>query len=98
MIFEAGYEMREKISIDFGAEQNVRAERKESGFCSYRCFWERESEKLMCKKISLSERNFFAHVRLLKAVFTTFDGYEVWLWYCISFNFVLSLTEIEGFK
>ena len=27
-----------------------------SGFCSYRCFW--ESEKLMCKKFSLSERNF----------------------------------------
>ena len=32
-------------------------------------------------KNSLSERNFFVHVRLLKAVFlATFDGYEVGLW------------------
>ena len=29
------------------------------------------------KKFSLSERNFFVHVRLLKAVFAIFSGYEV---------------------
>ena len=28
-------------------------------------------------KFSLSERKFFVHVRLLKAVFALFDGYEV---------------------
>ena len=56
VIFEAGNETREKIWSDFGAEQKWRAERKESGFCSYRCFW--ESEKLMVKKFSLSERIF----------------------------------------
>ena len=38
VIFEAGNETREKIWSDFGAEQKLRAERKESGFCSYRCF------------------------------------------------------------
>ena len=32
MIFEAGNETREKIWSDFGAEQKLRAERKESGF------------------------------------------------------------------
>ena len=37
-----------KIWSDFGAEQKWRAERKESGFCSYRRFW--ESEKFMCEK------------------------------------------------
>ena len=42
MIFEAGDETREKIWSDIGAEQKYRAERKESGFCSYRCFWERK--------------------------------------------------------
>ena len=67
MIFEAGNETREKIWSDFGAEQTWRAERKESGFYYYRCFW--KSEKLMCKKFSLSEQIFFVHVRLLKAVF-----------------------------
>ena len=29
------------------------------------------------KKFSLSERNFFVHVRLLKAIFATFDGNDV---------------------
>ena len=29
------------------------------------------------KKFSLSEQNFFVHVRLLKAVFATSDVYEV---------------------
>ena len=48
VIFEAGNETREKICSDFDAEQKWRAERKESGFCWYRCFW--ESEKLMCGK------------------------------------------------
>ena len=38
VIFEAGNETREKIWSNFGAEQKLRAERKESGFCSYRCF------------------------------------------------------------
>ena len=38
VIFEAGNETRKKIWSDFGAEQKLRAERKESGFCSYRCF------------------------------------------------------------
>ena len=37
VIFEAGNETREKNLSDFGAEQKLRAERKESGFCSYRC-------------------------------------------------------------
>ena len=67
MIFEAGNETREKIWSDFGSEQKWRAERNESGFCSYRCFW--ESEKLMCEKIFSKGANFFVHVRLLKAVF-----------------------------
>ena len=34
-----------------------RAERKETGFCSYRCFW--ESEKLMCAKIFSKRAKFF---------------------------------------
>ena len=38
VIFEAGNETRERIWSDFGAEQKRRAERKESGFCSYRSF------------------------------------------------------------
>ena len=38
VIFEAGNKTREKIWIDFGVEQKLRAERKDSGFCSYRCF------------------------------------------------------------
>ena len=87
--------MREKIWSDFGAEQKWRAERKESGFCSYRCFW--ESEKLMCEKIFSERAKFFVHVRLLKAVFfATFLVYEVWLCYCIRFGLVL--IGIEGFK
>ena len=57
MIFEAGNETREKIWSDFGAEQKWRAEQKESGFCSYSCFW--ESEKLMCEKIFSKWAKFF---------------------------------------
>ena len=38
VIFEAGNETRKKIWSDFVAEQKLRAERKESGFYSYRCF------------------------------------------------------------
>ena len=75
MIFEAGNETREKIRSEFGAEQNWKAERKESGFYSYRCFW--ESEKLMCEKIFSKRAKFFGHVRLLKAVF--FCNFS-WLW------------------
>ena len=67
MIFEAGNERREKTLSDFGAEQKWRAEQKESGFCSYRCFW--ESEKLMFEKIFSKRAKFLVHVRLLKAVF-----------------------------
>ena len=49
------------------------------------------------KKFSLSERNFFVHVQLLKAVFfAIFLVYEVWLCYCIRFGLVL--IGIEGFK
>ena len=56
-----------------------------------------ERAKNWCvKKFSLSERNFFVHVRHLKAVFATFDGYEVWLWYCIRFRPVM--IWIEGFR
>ena len=57
MIFEAGNETREKISSDFGAEQKWRAERKVSGFYSYRCIW--ESEKWMCEKIFSKRAKFF---------------------------------------
>ena len=57
VIFEAGNETREKIWSDFGAEQKWREERKESGFCSCRCFW--ESEKLMCEKIFSKRAKFF---------------------------------------
>ena len=63
MIFEAGNETREKIWSDFSAEQKWRAERKDSDFCSYRCF--SDSAKLMCVHVEI----FFVHVRLLKAVF-----------------------------
>ena len=55
--FWSGNETREKIWSDFGAEQKWRAEWKESGFCSHRCFW--ESEKLMCEKIFSKRANFF---------------------------------------
>ena len=37
-----------KFMSNFGAEQKWKAERKESGFCSYRSFL--ESEKLRCEK------------------------------------------------
>ena len=57
VIFEAGNKTREKICSDFGAEQKWRAERKESGFCSYRCFW--ESEELICEKIFSKRAKFF---------------------------------------
>ena len=57
MNFEAGNETRGKIWNDFGAEQKWRAERKESGFCSYRYFW--ESEKLMCDKIFSKRAKIF---------------------------------------
>ena len=36
VMFEAGNETREKIWSDFETEQKLRAERKESAFCSYR--------------------------------------------------------------
>ena len=38
-----------KFRVILRAEQKVSSERKESGFCSYRCFC--ESEKMMCEKI-----------------------------------------------
>ena len=92
MIFEAENETREKIWSDFGAEQKLRAERKESGFCSYRCFW--ESEKLMCEKIFSKPAKIFCSRAAFKSSFL--DGYEVRLWYCISFRLVL--IGSEGFK
>ena len=75
VIFEAGNETREKIWSDFGAEQKLRAERKESGFCSYRCFW--ESEKLMCEKILSKRANFFCSRAAFKSSF--FCNFW-WLW------------------
>ena len=57
MISEEGNETGEKTWSDFGAEQKLRADWKESGFCSYRCFW--ESEKLMCEKIFSKRAKFF---------------------------------------
>ena len=67
MNFEAGNETREKIWSDFGAEQKWRAERKESGFCSHRCFW--ESEKLMCEKIFSKRAKFFCSSAAFKSSF-----------------------------
>ena len=67
MIFEAGNETREKIWSDFGAEQKLRAERKESGFCSYRCFW--ESEKLTSEKILSKRAKFFCSRAAFKSSF-----------------------------
>ena len=65
--FEAGNETREKIWSDLVAEQKWRAERKEWFFVHTAVF---ERTRNWCvKKFSLSERNFFVHVRLLKAVF-----------------------------
>ena len=75
VIFEAGNETREKIWSDFGTEQKLRAERKESGFCSYRCFW--ESEKLMCEKIFSKRANFFCSRAAFKSSF--FCNFW-WLW------------------
>ena len=40
------------------------------------------------KKFSLSERNFFVHVRHFKAVFFIYFGWEVWLWFCFNFRLV----------
>ena len=95
MIFEAGNETREKYWSDFGAEQKWRAERKESGFCSDRCFW--ESEKLMCEKIFSERAKFFCSRAAFKSsFFAIFLVFEVWLWYCIGFG--LFLIGIEGFK
>ena len=64
-------------NLDFGAEQKWRAERKESGFCSYRCF---ERARNWCvKKFSLSERilftcgilkQFFFHLFWLRGLVT----------------------------
>ena len=68
--FEAGNETREKVRSDLVAEKKWRAERKESGFCSYSCF--SESEKLMCEKILWASEIYFVHVRHLKAVFMQF--------------------------
>ena len=74
-----------KTWSDFGAEQKWKAERKESGFCSYRCFW--ESEKLICEKNFSKRAKFFcSRAAFLKQFFANSDGYEVWLWYYISFR------------
>ena len=95
VIFEAGNETREKIWSDLVAELKWRAERKESGFLFIPLLL-RERE-IDVKKFSLSERNFFVHVRLLKSsFFAIFLVYEVWLWYCIGFGLVL--IGMEGFK
>ena len=67
MIFEAGNETREKVWSDFGAEQKWRAEQNRVVFVHIAVF---ERARNWCvKKLSLSERNIFVHVRLLKAVF-----------------------------
>ena len=68
MIFEAGNETREKICSDFDAEQKWRAERKESGFCWYRCFW--ESEKFFLKFFFLGK--FIEKLRNFKPFFLIF--------------------------
>ena len=62
MNFEAGNETRKKIWSDFGAEQKLRAERKEWFLFIPLFLREREIDVK-------SERNFFVHVRFLKAVF-----------------------------
>ena len=72
--FEAGNETREKIWSHFGAEQKWRAEQKESGFCSHRCFW--ESEKLMCEKIFSKRAKFFCSRAAFKSSFLQIW----WLW------------------
>ena len=97
VIFEAGNETHEKIWSDFGAEQKLRVERKGSGFCSCRCFWERE--KLMCEKNFSKRAKFFVNVRLFKVVFLQllmvmkFD-YD----FCFCISFTLVLIGLEGFK
>ena len=73
MIFEAGNETQEKIVILVVNKSEERSEK--NGFRSYRYFC--ESEKLMYEKIFSKRAKFFVHVRLFKAVFATFDGYEV---------------------
>ena len=56
--FEAGNETREKIWSGFGAEQNLRTERKEKvDFVHTAVF---ESEKLMCEKIFSKRAKFFS--------------------------------------
>ena len=62
-----------KIAKKFGVIlllNKRRVERKESGFCSYRCF--RESEKLRCEKNSVSEQIFFFTCGILKHFFSIF--------------------------
>ena len=56
-----------KILSGLCAEQNRRVEQKRVVFCSFRCF--RESEKLRCEKISVSERNFEFTCGFLKTFF-----------------------------
>ena len=45
-------------------------ERKESGFCSYRCFL--ESKKLRCEKKIVSEGNYLFTCGILKQFFSLF--------------------------
>ena len=67
VIFEAGNETREKIWSDLVAEQKKSGAKSEWLFVHTAVF---ERARNWCmKKFSLSERNFFVHVRLLKAVF-----------------------------
>ena len=94
VIFEVGNETCEKIWSDFGAEQKWRAERKESGFCSYCCFW--ESEKLMCEKIFSKRAKFFCSRAAFKSSFL-----QLLMFMRFDYDIVLVLgffIGIEGFK
>ena len=44
--------------------------KRETGFCSYRCFW--DSEKLMCEKIFFKRANFLFMCCILKLFFQFF--------------------------
>ena len=79
----------------FGCWIKVKSGAKREWFFVHTAVFER-ARNWCVKKFSLSERNFFVHVRLLKAFFAIFLVYEVWLWYCIGFGLVL--IGIEGFK
>ena len=70
VIFEAGNETPEKIWSDIGAEKSEERSGKRVVFVHTAVF--ERARKWCVKKFSLSERNFFVHVRHFKAVFFIF--------------------------